>query len=107
MTEHASIRKFCQAVARKFHPRQIILFGSYAYGNPTRDSDVDLLVIMPRTRQRGTRMSVKIRHAVPRDFSMDLLVWTPAQVRKRLLWGDSFISEIMSRGKVLYEANDG
>jgi hypothetical protein len=68
MVERSKIRKFSDAVARKFHPQKIILFGSYAHGHPTEDSDVDLLVIMPRTRERGERMSVRIRHAVPRDF---------------------------------------
>ena len=63
-----------------------------------------LLVIMPRTRQRGERMSVRIRHAVPRDFLLDLLVRTPAEVTKRLLWGDFFLREIIERGEVLYEA---
>jgi predicted nucleotidyltransferase len=94
-------------VARKFRPAKIILFGSYAYGTATDDSDVDLLVIMPRTRERGERMSVRIRHAVPRTFPLDLLVRTPAEISKRLRWGDFFLREIMERGEVLYEANDG
>ena len=103
--ERAQIRKFSQAVAREFHPEKIILFGSYAYGTPTEDSDVDLLVIMPRTRERGERMSVRIRHAVPRDFPLDLLVRTPAEVRKRLRWGDFFLREVMEKGELLYEAD--
>ena len=53
-----------------------MLFGSYAYGKPTEGSDVDLLVIMDRTRNRGERVSVRIRHAIPRDFPLDLLVRT-------------------------------
>jgi predicted nucleotidyltransferase len=90
-------------VAKRFRPRKIILFGSYAYGKPTPDSDVDLLVIMKRSRYRGERMSLRIRHAVHRDFPMDLLVRTPAEVAKRLRWGDCFIQEIMEKGKVMYE----
>ena len=93
-------------MAKQFRPQKIILFGSYAYGKPTPDSDVDLLVIMPRTRYRGERMSVRIRLAVTRNFPMDLLVRTPADVAKRLRWRDPFISEIMEKGKVLYEAAD-
>ena len=105
MIDHAQIRKFSEAVARKFRPEKIILFGSYGYGQPTEDSDVDLLVIMPRTRAHGERMSVRIRHAVPRDFPLDLLVRTPAEVSKRLRWGDFFLREVMEKGEVLYEAN--
>jgi predicted nucleotidyltransferase len=106
MVELARIRSFCDAVARQFHPRKIILFGSQAHGHPGVDSDVDLLVIMPRTRARGERMSVRIRHAIPRDFPLDMLVRTPAEVAKRLRWGDVFMSEVMARGKVMYEADD-
>lgn len=106
MVERAKIRNFCKEVAKRFRPRKIILFGSYAYGEPTEDSDVDLLVVMNRTRYHGERMSVRIRLAIPADFPMDLLVRTPHFVSKRLAWGDSFTEEILSKGKVLYEAPD-
>lgn len=104
MIDRRQIREFSRAVAEKFRPERIVLFGSYAYGKPTADSDVDLLVIMPRTRDRGGRMSVRIRHAVPRAFPLDLLVRTPADVAKRLRWGDCFLREVMEKGEVLYEA---
>ncbi len=105
MVELAKIRSFCHAVAKQFRPRQIILFGSHTYGLPKADSDVDGLVSMPRTRNRGERMSVRIRHAIPRDFPLDLLVRTPSEVAKRLRWGDCFVQEIMGRGKVMYDAH--
>jgi len=70
------------------------------------DSDVDLLVIMPRTRYRGERMSVRIRQAIPRDFPLDLLVRTPADVARRLRWGDCFLREVMDKGRVMYETDD-
>ncbi len=41
------IQAFSQQIAEQFQPDRIILFGSYAYGQPTSDSDVDLLVILP------------------------------------------------------------
>ncbi len=50
-------------------------------------------------------MSVRIRHAIPRDFPLDLLVRTPSEVAKRLRWGDGFVQEIMAKGKVMYEAH--
>ncbi len=65
MDERIKIKAFCNAVAKQFRPRKIILFGSYAYGKPTEDSDVDLLVVMNRTRYRGERMAVRIRQTVP------------------------------------------
>ena len=106
MVDLGRVRAFCEAAGQQFRPEKIILFGSYAYGKPTADSDVDLLVIMPRTRERGKRMSVRIRHAIPRDFPLDLLVRTPADVAKRLRWGDGFMQEVIQKGKVMYEAGD-
>jgi len=106
MVKRTRIRAFSQAVAREFHPQKIVLFGSYAYGHPTEDSDVDLLVIMARTRARGERMSVRIRQAIPRDFPLDLLVRTPSEVARRLRWGDPFMRELLEKGDVMYEAND-
>jgi predicted nucleotidyltransferase len=105
MIKRAQIREFSQEVARKFRPEKIILFGSHARGTATKDSDVDLLVIMPRTRAHGERMSVRIRHAVPRTFALDLLVRTPADVARRLRWGDGFLREIMEKGEILYESD--
>ena len=103
MIRRRQIIKFADEVARQFRPHKIVLFGSYAYGKPTVDSDVDLLVIMDRTRYRGERMSVRIRHAVARDFPMDLIVRTSAEVSKRLRWGDCFMKEVIEKGEVLYE----
>ena len=104
MTAQADIQAYCDAIAREFKPEKIILFGSYAYGAPTADSDVDLMVVMPRTRSRGERMSLKIRQRVDCPFALDLLVRTPADIRKRLDWGDWFLREVMSKGKVMYES---
>ncbi len=89
-------------IAEEFHPRQIILFGSYAYGHPHRGSDVDLMVVMP-FRGRSVAMSRKILERVVPKMPIDLLVRTPEQVRKRLKWNDFFLREIFARGKVLYE----
>lgn len=95
------IRKFARDVAARYQPDKIILFGSYAYGTPHADSDVDILVIMPCRNQHD--QSVKIRWEIAAPFAMDLLVRTPANLGWRLEEGESFHSEILARGKVLYE----
>jgi len=87
MVKRAQIRAFSEAVAREFRPQKIVLFGSYAYGNPTEDSDVDLLVIMPFERKQG-RKSLEIRQRVPAEFPLDLIVRTPQFITQRLEWGD-------------------
>src|SRR5205807_765142 len=60
------IRRFARQVGERFQPEKIILFGSYAYGTPHADSDVDILVVMP-ARQQHTQ-AVRIRWAIPAPF---------------------------------------
>src|SRR5687768_13841293 len=100
----SAIRRFAREVARKFSPEKIILFGSYAYGTPNEDSDVDILVVMPARNQHD--QAVKIRWAVPRSFPMDLIVRTPKNLGWRLAAGESFHTEIVTKGKVLYAATN-
>ena len=102
MVSRHAIKKFAQEVGRRFKPDRIILFGSYAYGKPTPDSDVDLLVVMP-CKGRPLDAALEVRLTVEADFALDLLVRTPAEIRKRLRWGDCFLQEITSKGRVLYE----
>jgi uncharacterized protein len=105
LVKRTQIRAFSKAIAREFRPRKIILFGSYAYGKPTEDSDVDVLVIMPFNRKRS-RKSLEIRQRIPADFPLNLIVRTPEAIDRRLQWGDCFIQEILAKGDVLYEATD-
>ncbi len=102
MTSLEMIKQFCDRVAREFRPQKIILFGSYAYGQPTEASDVDLLVIMPY-RGSATRKSVAIRLKVRAPFPLDLLVCSPAKVRQRLRLDDWFMRDVIEKGRVLYE----
>jgi predicted nucleotidyltransferase len=94
-----AIRQFARQVAERFQPEKIILFGSYAYGTPHEDSDVDILVIM-NTKNRN--QAGWIRLAVPRRFPMDLLVRHPDEIRRRVEEGDWFLREVVTKGKVLY-----
>ena len=98
------ICRYARQIAERFQPDKIILFGSHAYGTPHADSDVDILVIMP-ARNQGSKAG-RIRWEVPAPFPMDLIVRTPDEMRWRLEAGDSFHTEIVSKGKVLYEKTD-
>lgn len=98
-----TISSFARQVARQFNPQKIILFGSYAYGKPTEDSDVDMLVIMP-FKGKGAQKATEILLAIDPHFPIDLLVRTPEQIRARIKLGEFFIREITQKGKVLYEA---
>src|SRR5437868_3892507 len=98
------IRDFARRVAEHFHPDKVILFGSYAYGTPHADSDVDILVVMPARSQLS--QAVRIELACDPYFPLDIIVRTPENMRWRLEEGDSFLREIVSRGKILYEKDD-
>ena len=90
-------------IATEFQPEKIILFGSYAYGRPTADSDVDLLVIMETTlRPRQQRLRIS-RALSPHPFPMDIVVKTPEHLSERLTLGDQFLHQIMEHGRVMYE----
>jgi uncharacterized protein len=101
----AVIRRFVRKVAERFKPEKIILFGSHAYGEPHADSDVDILVVMPARNEIDR--AVRIDRVVDPLFPLDLIVCSPKSVAWRINEGDSFLLEIMTKGKVLYEKAPG
>src|SRR5271157_5325792 len=100
----AAIRRFARRIAERFQPDKVILFGSYAYGKPHEESDVDLLVIM-RTKN-AIDQSIRISLAFEQLFALDLIVRTPWQIERGLKDDNWFLHEIIEKGKVLYEATD-
>ena len=98
------IRRYARAIAQEFQPEKIILFGSRAYGTPHEDSDVDLLVVMPARDRHSQAVRIRCRLAAP--FPMDLIVRTPAEMAWRLQEGESFLTTVVTRGKILYEKNN-
>lgn len=97
------IEDLARRIGREFHPERVFLFGSYARGTATVDSDVDLLVVLP-FKGKSVDKSVEIRLKVRSPFPLDLIVRTPEKVRERLAMDDDFIREILDEGKLLYEA---
>ena len=103
-----AIRRFARRIAKRFQPVKIILFGSYAYGEPHAESDVDLMVIMPT--RNAIDQAIRIDLAFERLFSLDVHVRTPYQISQGLKDPDDrnwFLYEVMTKGKVLYEAPHG
>ena len=96
------IQAYCERVGREFRADKIILFGSYAYGRPTPDSDVDLLVILP-FRGNDVTKAIQIRSRFETPFPLDLLVRKPESIAARLRERDMFIELIMTQGVVTYE----
>lgn len=85
-------------------PEKVILFGSYAYGKPTIDSDVDMLIIL-ETEEDSTCRTVRALRAIKgvKTFPMYILVRTPKEIARRLVLGDFFFKEVLERGRVVYE----
>ncbi|MFN7037338.1 MAG: nucleotidyltransferase domain-containing protein [Bellilinea sp.] len=101
-----AIQDIVRQIVEKFHPQKIILFGSYARGNPRPESDLDILVVMD-TPLSENRQALLIDQALKRDlFGLDLIVRTPKKMEERIALGDSFLKEVVQQGKVLYEATD-
>ncbi len=99
----AYVRRLCKRIAEAYQPEKIILFGSHAYGTPTPESDVDLLVVMDYEEPplgQSFKMKVELGLVTP----LDLLVRTPKEVLWRLEDGDIFMLDIFCRGKVMYES---
>ena len=99
------IDELVRQIADNFQPQRIILFGSYAWGTPRPESDVDLLVVMD-TSLREAEQALQIYQKIDYLFGLDLLVITPERLTERLKWGDSFLQDIIKRGKVLYESSN-
>ncbi len=100
-----SLQQVTQRIVDAFQPERIILFGSYAYGEPRVDSDVDLLVVMNRLRsKRVVERDRLVAHVANPDWlAIDIMVRTPQEIAYRLKIGDPFFQEIITRGLVLYE----
>lgn len=104
MVAMTQIEDLGRRIGREFHPDRVVLFGSYARGVATDDSDVDLLVILP-FEGKSVNQSVEMRMRLRPAFPVDLIVRTPEKVRERIQMGDDFMREILEEGKVLYEAD--
>ncbi len=102
MVSIGDIRGFCKRLAAEYRPIRIVLFGSYAKGNPGSDSDVDLLVVMPFKGSGVSKAAEMIRKLSP-SFAVDLVIRTPGDVDRRVAMNDFFLKEA-TNGKLLYEA---
>lgn len=92
-------------IVEKINPLKIILFGSFAYGKPNKDSDLDFFIIKKTKLPFRKRYGMVSDALYPRMIPMDFIVKTPKEINERLKKFDPFIKEVLKRGKVLYENN--
>lgn len=108
MTNNTRFRKIITEIVDRilkgYKPKKVILFGSYAYGEPTEDSDIDLLIIK-NTDKRPIDRWIEVKRLLRdsgRTIPVSPLVYTEKEIEQRLAIKDFFIEEIFEKGDVLY-----
>jgi predicted nucleotidyltransferase len=98
------IIEIVEKIKREYQPEKIILFGSYAYGTPDRDSDIDMLIVKDTRERLIDRMVAVSRIVSDPDMLIPFepIVLTPEELNERLKIGDQFIKEILEKGETLY-----
>jgi predicted nucleotidyltransferase len=99
----SDIQKIVQQIVAYCQPQKVILFGSYAHGTPTENSDVDLLVVM-ETKEPPLHAAARIAAAIDHPCALDILVRRPADLEASLARQGVFATEVLTTGVVLYEA---
>lgn len=96
------IEKIVTQIVNQFDPEKVILFGSWAWGEPHENSDVDLLVVKETANTRHLARQID-GELFPRTVPLDIIVYRPQQLEERTAAGDNFAHDILKRGRVLYE----
>ena len=96
------VQAIVDQIVHRFRPRKVILFGSYADGTLSEDSDVDLLVVMD-TQDNPLNVAARISAAVDHPFPLDIVVFTPDSLSDSIKRGANFATEVTTRGVILHE----
>lgn len=97
-------KELTEKIVKEYAPEKIILFGSLAWGKPHKWSDVDLFIIKKSKKRRIDRERDLRMKLIGNKFPpMDLLIYTPEELAKRVYMEDFFINDILNKGKILYE----
>jgi len=97
------LQRLLAKLLQNLTPEKVVVFGSYADGTATAQSDIDLLVIWDSNLARDQRQEAISRALRPRKTPIDVLAYTPAEVKQCLSRPHSFVQQILETGKVLYE----
>ena len=90
-------------IVREYQPEKIILFGSWAWGKPHEDSDIDLLIVMESNKPRIERQRDVLSMMYPSDVPIDVLVYTPRELEESINKSRNlFLEDIVHNGKALY-----
>jgi uncharacterized protein len=103
MIQSEKIYEIVNRIVEKFDPDKIILFGSYATGNPNENSDIDLLIIKDSDLPRHKRGYEIRKSLIGSKIPMDLIVYTHKEFNDEIKDKFSFINSAIKNSKVLYE----
>ena len=104
MIKETEIHNVAQKVIQNYKPERIYLFGSFAWGKPTADSDVDLFIVK-ETQERKFDRQLKVRRIINGSLPVDILVYNNKELQERLALGDFFVKTILEKGKLLYDGS--
>jgi len=103
--QEAQLETLIKILVEQVQPEKVVLFGSYADGTATPESDIDLLVILESDLRRDHRQEAISQALRPRRVPIDILAYTPAEVQRCMQMPTSFVRHILTTGKVLYDRN--
>ena len=98
MKKNDKVKEVVDQIKAFFHPQKIVLFGSYAWGDPAEDSDIDLFLVMDSDLRRDERARQVQEIFSDRTFPLDIIVYTPKELEESLARESPFIKEILSKG---------
>src|SRR6266487_5174891 len=104
MLKQSQIDQLIKEIVSGYQPEKIYLFGSYATGKPTDDSDVDLFIIK-NTDKRKIERNWEVRRCIktyPRT-GVDIIVYTPLELHNGLLQRINIGKEAITTGRLIYE----
>jgi predicted nucleotidyltransferase len=97
------LEEIVHRLVEEFHPERIILFGSHAWGTPSPDSDIDLLVVVPTSQSTPTQRAMRAHRALSGlGVPKDVMVRTREEIERYRLVPASLEAEILERGRPLY-----
>lgn len=103
MITESKISEIVRKIASGYNPEKIILFGSYASGTASDDSDIDIFVVKDSELPRPQRTIQLRRMLLGAQIPMDLIVYTPNEVENEKDEKYSFVYEVLNSGKTVYE----
>lgn len=100
------ITEIIKKITAEFKPEKIILFGSWAWGKPEPDSDVDMLIVKKSSKPRAEREYELRSLLFPPEIPLDIIVYTPEELKQKIENDRNlFLKDIVNNGLTLYDNN--